>query len=135
MGAFGDCFDRFLIRSRELFESLLIIYQAASLLCTAPHNTPDIQTTRIEQVISHFLKQTATLAIDSGFNYTSVEAGKGEFGVAVLTNNTNMPWRVHLRSPAFNHLQLIGRLAQGHLFADLVTIIGSLDLVFGEVDR
>ena len=118
-----------------MFESLLLIYQALSYLITAQYGNNYAATNKIEAVIAHFAKQSSNVVIDSNFNYTGIESGKGEFGVALLTNNTSMPWRVHLRSPAFNHLQTIGRMSQGHLFGDLVTIVGSLDLVFGEVDR
>ena len=91
IGSVGDCFDRFLIRSRELFESLMLIYQAAKYLMDASNHTELQVKTRIESVICHFEAQVASMRIDTSFNYVATEAGKGEFGVEVITNNTNMP--------------------------------------------
>jgi NADH-quinone oxidoreductase subunit D len=89
----------------------------------------------IETLINHFNYILSPYNITENFHYSAVEAGKGEFGVFLTTTVEMQPYRVYLRSPAFNHLQLIGLLCSGHLFADVITIIGTLDLVFGEIDR
>ena len=91
--------------------------------------------TKIESLIKHFKQIQDSLVIERAFHYSAVEAGKGEFGVSLVSNNTKYPYRVQLRSPAYNHLQLLARLGQGHYLADIVVLIGTLDLVFGEVDR
>jgi NADH-quinone oxidoreductase subunit D len=132
-----------------MFESISIIYQAASVfknifeyidinLSTFFTNMQKQKTntlSNIEQLINNF-KKSENFFNNCGFiQYSSVEAGKGEFGVTLLTNIYNKIQRVHLRSPAYNHLQMLARLGQGHMLADIVTLIGSLDIVFGEVDR
>lgn len=145
LGSFGDCYDRFLIRSRELFESVLIIYQCITKINYLNNNYIDsiyIQTNKNYKILNNmeslfnlfYLNQKITVDTNS-FAYAGIEAGKGEFGVFCLFAGSSYPQRVHLRSPAYNHLQLISLLGCGHVFADLVTLIGSLDLVFGEVDR
>jgi NADH-quinone oxidoreductase subunit D len=151
IGLSGDCFDRFLIRSRELFESTQIIYQCISklnlnflnlniVLMNISSNTQFQQATQnyktvMETLILKFKNVVDGVTTVNGLNYKGVESGKGEFGVFILITSDNKIYRTHLRSPAYNHLQLTPLMCIGHMFADLVTILGSIDVVFGEVDR
>jgi NADH-quinone oxidoreductase subunit D len=149
LGVQGDSFDRFLVRSRELFESMNIIYTVMSQLygktnvrVNAYHSSePAILRgkhefkTKMESLIVKFKSAIDPISTDSALSYRSVEAGKGEFGVMLIASNDRKPYRVYLRSPAYNHLQLLSLLGSGHMFADIVTLVGTLDLVFGEVDR
>ena len=89
----------------------------------------------MEALIHHFKINTEGFKIPSNENYTSVEAPKGEFGVSLISDNTPNPYKCKIRTPAYHHMQIIPRLVQGHFFADLVTVIGSQDIVFGDVDR
>jgi NADH:ubiquinone oxidoreductase subunit D len=144
VGVAGDSYDRFLVRSRELFESMNIIYQVIANIGGADvaiSRSVDILggsgvfKTKMESLINKFKSAVEPSVATDKITYRAVEAGKGEFGVMLVTNSTYRPYRVYLRSPAFNHLQLIGLLGAGHMFADIVTVVGTLDLVFGEVDR
>lgn len=151
VGFSGDCFDRFLIRSRELFESIQIIYQCVAKLnlrfislagqFNKDNADAQLQQTNnafknnMELLINKFKIVSDGIATNAGFMYGAVESGKGEFGVFLITQNNNLIYRAHLRSPAYNHLQLVSMMCSGHMFADLVTILGSIDVVFGEVDR
>ena len=96
------------------------------------HNT---KYTSMESLINHFKHYSEGIRVPRGFVYKSVEAPKGEFGVSLISDGTSKPYRCKLRTPSFHHMQLLSRLAQGHYFADLVTIIGTIDVVFGDVDR
>jgi NADH:ubiquinone oxidoreductase subunit D len=89
----------------------------------------------MENMIHHFKYFTEGFNVNFGVNYCAVEAPKGEFGVFLISNNTNKPVRCHLRSPAYFHLQGLSSMVKGHMIADLVTVIGTLDVVFGEIDR
>ncbi len=149
VGIYGDCYDRFLIRSRELFESAYIVLQAVTILgvdfngscCLSKFygvfsNQKVNQTkTKMENTINKFKYISDFITINSGISYKAVEAGKGEFGVMVVSSGDNKPYRAFLRSPAYNHLQLLSLIGSGCYFADLITLVGSLDLVFGEIDR
>jgi NADH:ubiquinone oxidoreductase subunit D len=96
------------------------------------HNT---KYTSMESLINHFKHYSEGIRVPRGFVYKAVEAPKGEFGVSLISDGTSKPYRCKLRTPSFHHMQLLSRLAQGHYFADLVTIIGTIDVVFGDVDR
>jgi NADH:ubiquinone oxidoreductase subunit D len=91
--------------------------------------------TSMESLISHFKYYSEGIRVPRGFVYKAVEAPKGEFGVSLVSDGTSRPYRCKIRTPSFHHMQLLSRMAQGHYFADLVTIIGTLDVVFGDVDR
>jgi len=89
----------------------------------------------MEFLIEHFKYYSYGIEVPKGFTYKAVEAPKGEFGVTVISDGSSNPYRCKLRSPAFHHLNLVSRMMQGHMFADMITILGSQDIVFGEVDR
>jgi NADH:ubiquinone oxidoreductase subunit D len=89
----------------------------------------------MESLITHFKHYSEGVSVPRGFVYKAVEAPKGEFGVSLISDGTANPYRCKIRTPAYHHMQVMSRMAQGHYFADLVTILGSLDIVFGDVDR
>jgi NADH:ubiquinone oxidoreductase subunit D len=91
--------------------------------------------TSMENIIQHFKHYTEGMKVPKGFTYQAVEAPKGEFGVSLISDNSKQPYRCKFRSPAFFHLLLMVRMIQGHFFADMITMLGSQDIVFGEVDR
>jgi NADH:ubiquinone oxidoreductase subunit D len=96
------------------------------------HNT---KYTSMESLINHFKHYSEGIKVPKGFTYRAVEAPKGEFGVSLISDGSSHPYRCKIRTPAYHHMQVLSRMSQGHYFADLVTIIGSLDIVFGDVDR
>ncbi len=162
-GLHGDCYDRFLIRMNEMAESTSIINQVINNISyitiekkessvndsnvlphvllnnlyknnyykTQLHNEKTI----MEEVINDFKKWTDNIFIKSGLTYQAIESPKGEFGVTLIADNSNIPYKCKIRSPAYHHLQLLPEIAKGHLLADLVTLIGTIDIVFGEIDR
>jgi len=145
-GLNGDSFDRFIIRIEEMRESSFIIEQCVyKILNTKIENkNSDLKLKMnskenikksMESVISHFKYYTEGFTLDNEDIYVASETPKGEFGVHVETNNSNKPYRVKIRSTGFLHLQALNHIVHNHLLADLVTIIGTMDLVFGEVDR
>lgn len=89
----------------------------------------------MESLINHFKHYSEGMKVPRGFSYKAVEAPKGEFGVSLISDGTSNPYRCKIRTPAYHHMQIMSRMAQGHYFADLVTILGSIDIVFGDVDR
>jgi len=89
----------------------------------------------METLINHFKNYSDGIKVSKGFTYKAVEAPKGEFGVSLISDGSNLPYRCKIRTPAYHHMQLMSRLVQGHFFADLVTVLGSQDIVFGDVDR
>jgi len=89
----------------------------------------------MESLISHFKLYSEGLVVPKGFIYKAVEAPKGEFGTSLISDGTSNPYRCKIRTPAYHHMQVMSRMVQGHYFADLVTVLGSLDIVFGDVDR
>ena len=89
----------------------------------------------MESLIHHFKLHTEGFAVPSGETYSATEAPKGEFGVFLISNGSNKPYRCKIKAPGFNHLQALDFMSKGHLVADVVTIIGTQDIVFGEVDR
>lgn len=95
----------------------------------------NLKYTSMESLIEHFKLYSDGLKVPRGFTYTAVEAPKGEFGVSLLSDGTAKPYRCKIRTPAYHHMQIMSRMSQGHYFADLVTVLGSLDIVFGDVDR
>ena len=91
--------------------------------------------TSMETLITHFKYYSEGTHVPRGFVYKSVEAPKGEFGVSIISDGTSNPYRCKIRTPAYHHMQVMPRMVQGHYFADLVTVLGSIDIVFGDVDR
>ena len=144
IGNRGDCFDRYLIRIEEMRQSLNIIHQALNLMeegAIKNTNTKKTASSKIETkntmeaAIHHFKFYTEGFDVLSSETYLATEAPKGEFGVYLISNNTEKPFRCKIKAPGFNHLQALNFMAQGHMIADVVTIIGTQDIVFGEVDR
>lgn len=139
VGRSGDCYDRYLIRVLEMYESLKIIKSCLALLdsgLVAPAGTKKSEMlSHMEGIIQHFKFYSAGEILPKGTFYTSIEAPKGEFGVFLITTDKSKPYRCKIRSPGFFHLQGLNFLGTGHLLADIVTIIGSIDIVFGEIDR
>jgi len=143
VGSNGDCFDRYLIRVEEMKQSIILIMQCInhinSGMIKLPNkfNAPSRMDTKLfmEAVIHHFKFYTEGLILPYGETYMATEAPKGEFGVYLLSNNTDKPYRCKIKAPGFGHLQALNDMSKGHMIADVVTIIGTQDIVFGEVDR
>ena len=144
IGKNGDCYDRYLVRVEEMRQSLRIIEQSIEQMPTGPVMTSDgkIAPPRradmkqsMEALIHHFKLYTEGFKVPEGETYTAVEAPKGEFGVYLVSDGSNQPHRCKIRAPGFAHLQAIDHMSRGHMLADTGAILGSLDIVFGEVDR
>jgi NADH:ubiquinone oxidoreductase subunit D len=140
----GDCFQRYLIRTEEMRQSTQIIYQALNLVTIGPVRTLDgavVAPTRkelkssMEKLINHFRFYSSGFLVPKNELYVGVEAPKGEFGVYLVSSGSSKPYRCKIKSPGFLHLQALDYIVRNHLLADVVTILGSLDIVFGEVDR
>src|SRR6056297_604870 len=146
VGTNGDCYDRYLCRMAEMRESVKIILQAIEKLnaCKgepvmtrgkiSPPRRAEMKTS-MEALIHHFKLYTEGFHVPEGEVYCAVEAPKGEFGVYLVADGTNRPYRAKLRAPGFLHLQAMDHLSKGHQLADVAAILGSIDIVFGEVDR
>lgn len=150
IGQNGDCYDRYLIRIEEMRESLKIIKQAINYLqifeklddfSYCIDDSKIMQTSRyamkysMESLIHHFKYYTEGIYIPKEEYYSIVEAPKGEFGLFIVSNNSTRPYRCRIKAPGFLHLQALNVMTINTYLADLVTIIGSQDLVFGEIDR
>lgn len=144
VGKNGDSYDRYLIRVAEMRQSVKIIDQCLKQMPEGDITVNDSRIsppkreemkTDMESMINHFKLYTEGYQVPSGEVYASVEAPKGEFGVYLVSDGTNKPYRCRLRAPGFAHLQSLEFMAKGHLLADVVTIISTQDIVFGEVDR
>ncbi|MEK9679441.1 MAG: NADH-quinone oxidoreductase subunit D [Rhodospirillaceae bacterium] len=144
IGKNGDCYDRYLVRMYEMRESLKIIKQCIADMPPGPAAIDDNKFTKppreamkksMEALIHHFKLYTEGYHVSAGETYTVVEAPKGEFGVYLVSDGTNKPYRCKIRAPGFAHLQALDMMSQGHMLADVVANIGSLDIVFGEIDR
>jgi NADH-quinone oxidoreductase subunit D len=144
VGRNGDCYDRYLMRLAEMRESVKIIQQSLGKMQPGPVKVQDRKfspPTRaemkrsMEALIHHFKLYTEGYHVPPGATYTAVESPKGEFGVYLVADGTNRPYRCKIRSTGFAHLQAIDVMAKRHMLADAVAIIGSLDIVFGEIDR
>jgi len=140
----GDCYDRYLIRVAEMRESLSIIKQCIENMPEGPIKIDDKKITApfrndvknsMESLIHHFKFYTEGVCVPRGETYAATEAPKGEFGVFLVSNGTNRPYRCKIKAPGFGHLQGLDMMSKGHMLADVVTIIGTQDIVFGEVDR
>ncbi len=147
VGTNGDCYDRYLVRMEEMRQSAHIMLQAIEKL-RAPEGQGDIlargkitppkrndMKTSMEALIHHFKLYTEGFHVPAGEVYAAVEAPKGEFGVYLVSDGTNMPYRAKLRAPGYLHLQAMDYVAGGHQLADIAAIIGTMDVVFGEIDR
>lgn len=144
VGKNGDCYDRFLVRFEEMWQSLKIIKQAIKNMPDGPvivENNKVAPPSRaemkrsMEALIHHFKLFTEGFHVPAGECYAAVEAPKGEFGVYLVSDGSNRPYRCKIRAPGFPHLQGIDFMSKGHMLADVVANIGSLDIVFGEIDR
>lgn len=161
LGKRGDSYDRFLIRIREMFESVNIVFQILNNLTNINFTNINKKNkninffsffdflnnqkfnklnknnkyTSMESIINHFKHYSEGSIVPKGFVYKAVEAPKGEFGVSLISDGSSVPYRCKIRTPAYHHIQIMPRLVQGHFFADLVTVLGSQDIVFGDVDR
>ncbi|QMV02232.1 NADH-quinone oxidoreductase subunit D [Devosia sp. D6-9] len=148
VGSHGDCYDRYLIRMEEMRQSNRIMQQCIEKL-NAPEGQGPVSSTdgkvvppkrgemkkSMEALIHHFKLYTEGYKVPAGEVYAAVEAPKGEFGVYLVSDGTNRPYRCKIRAPGFAHLQAMDFLCRGHMLADVAAILGSLDIVFGEVDR
>ncbi|MDR3498753.1 MAG: NADH-quinone oxidoreductase subunit D [Parvibaculum sp.] len=144
VGKNGDCYDRYLVRMDEMRQSLRIIKQAIEMMPQGPVHTEDGKMfppsrgemkRSMEALIHHFKLYTEGYHVPAGEVYAAVEAPKGEFGVYLVSDGTNKPYKCKIRAPGFAHLQAMDHLTRGHMLADVSAILGSLDIVFGEVDR
>ncbi|MFM9890613.1 MAG: NADH-quinone oxidoreductase subunit D [Rickettsiales bacterium] len=144
VGKNGDCYDRYLCRMEEMRQSLRIILQCIEKLPKGPVvvDDPKIAPPKrgqmkqsMEALIHHFKLYTEGYHVPAGETYTAVEAPKGEFGVFLVADGTNRPYKCKIRAPGFAHLQGLDFMSKGHMLADVSAIIGTLDVVFGEIDR
>ena len=144
IGKNGDCYDRYLVRIWEMRESLKIIHQCIEKMPGGPVTVENNKISppsrasmksSMEAMIHHFKLYTEGYHVPAGETYTAVEAPKGEFSVFLVSDGTNKPYRCKIRAPGFAHLQAMEFLSKGHMLADAVANIGSIDVVFGEIDR
>ena len=146
VGVNGDCYDRYLCRMQEMRESLKIMQQCVEKLneCKggdvmargkiSPPKRSDMKTS-MESLIHHFKLYTEGFHVPEGEIYVAVEAPKGEFGVYLVSDGSNKPYKVKIRAPGYSHLQAMDQVCKGHQLADVAAVIGTMDIVFGEVDR
>ena len=146
VGVNGDCYDRYLVRMEEMRQSNRIIRQCVEWLRAnpgpvitdnhkvAPPSRLDMKS-NMEELIHHFKLFTEGMHVPAGECYAAVEAPKGEFGIYLVSDGANKPFRLKIRAPGFAHLSAMDEMARGHMIADAVAIIGTMDIVFGEVDR
>ena len=144
VGKKGDCFDRYLVRIEEMRQSINIINQCLNKIKSGPISVEDNKITppkrnqmkkSMEALLHHFKLFTEGHRVPAGQVYSAVEAPKGEFGVYLVSDGSSKPYRCKIRAPGFAHLQTLDNLSKGHLMADIAAILGSLDIVFGEIDR
>ncbi|KAF9329122.1 NADH dehydrogenase [ubiquinone] iron-sulfur protein 2 [Linnemannia elongata] len=144
VGTKGDCYDRYLCRMEEMRQSLRIIHQCINDMPAGPVRVDDLKISpprrahmkeNMEALIHHFKLYSEGYSVPAGETYTVVEAPKGEFGVHLVSDGSNRPYRCKIRAPGFAHLAGLDFMAKGHFIPDVVTMIGTMDIVFGEVDR
>jgi len=144
VGSVGDCYDRYLVRMLEMRESLKIMKQCIEKMPSGPVRVENNKVTpppraemkkSMEALIHHFKLFTEGFHVPAGEVYAAVEAPKGEFGVYLIADGTNKPYRCKIRPPGYAHLQALDMMSKGHMMADVVANIGSIDIVFGEIDR
>ncbi len=140
----GDCYGRYLIRMEEMRQSLRIIKQAVAKLPDGPYKSEDRKVSlppraeldvSMESLIHHFKLVTEGFQVPPGMMYHGIEASKGELGFFIYSDGSGKPYRLHVRGPSFNNLYAISKMSRGHMLSDVVTNIGSIDIVLGEVDR
>jgi len=146
VGTNGDCYDRYLVRVQEMRESNRIIVQCVDWLRknpgpvitddhkVAPPSREEMKAS-MEELIHHFKLFTEGMHVPPGEVYAAVEHPKGEFGIYLVSDGANKPWRLKIRAPGFPHLAAMDEMVKGHMIADVVAIIGTMDIVFGEIDR
>ncbi len=145
IGKNGDCYDRYLVRLEEINQSLKIVKQCLEKMPkhgpimtdnkkVAPPEREDIKVS-MEALIHHFKLYSEGYHVPAGECYSFVEAPKGEFGVFIIADGSSKPFRCHIKAPGFLHLQALDEISRKHLLADIPSILGSLDVVFGEIDR
>lgn len=144
IGKNGDCYDRYLVRMEEMHESTKIMRQCIEKMPDGPVSVEDGKITppkreemksSMEALIHHFKLHTEGFRVPAGEVYVAVEAPKGEFGVYLVSDGTNKPYRCKIRAPGFPHMAAMDFLSKGHMLADISAIIGTIDIVFGEIDR
>jgi len=144
VGHHGDCYDRFMVRMGEMRQSLRIIRQCVAQMPAGRHASLDRKVVppgrgemkrSMEALIHHFKLYTEGFHVPAGEVYVATESPKGEFGIFLVADGTNKPYRCHIRATGFSHLQAMDFLCKGHMLADAPAVLGSLDIVFGEVDR
>ncbi len=144
VGTTGDCYARYVVRMEEMRQSLRIMEQCLDRMPGGEVMVDDFKVApppraemkrSMEALIHHFKLFTEGYHVPEGETYTAVEAPKGEFGVYLIADGSNKPYRCHIRAPGFAHLQALDYMSRGHMLADTVSIIGSMDIVFGEIDR
>ena len=144
IGKHGDCYDRYLVRVEEMRQSVKIIQQCLEKMPAGPVRVNDRKImsppraemkTSMEALIHHFKLYTEGFKVPEGETYAATEAPKGEFGVYLVSDGTNKPYRCRIRAPGFTHLEGMDAMLRGHMLADVPAVLGSIDIVFGEVDR
>jgi NADH-quinone oxidoreductase subunit D len=146
IGTNGDCYDRYLVRVHEMRESNRIIRQCVKWLrdnpgpvITSNHKvappTREEMKFNMEELIHHFKLFSEGMHVPPGEVYAAVEHPKGEFGIFLMSDGANKPWRLKIRAAGFPHLAAMDEMAKGHMIADVVAIIGTMDIVFGDIDR
>ncbi len=144
IGKNGDCYDRYLVRMEEMRQSLKLVKQCVQQMPDGPVVTGDpkiappkraLMKQSMEALIHHFKLYSEGYHVPNGEAYVAVEAPKGEFGVYLVADGTNKPYRCKIKAPGFAHLQALEFMCKGHMLADVVAIIGTMDIVFGEIDR
>jgi NADH-quinone oxidoreductase subunit D len=146
VGTNGDCYDRYLIRMEEMRQSNRIIKQCISWLRdnpgpvmsgnhkVAPPNRENMKS-NMEELIHHFKLFSEGMHVPEGEAYCAVEHPKGEFGIYLVSDGANKPYRLKIRAPGFAHMQAMDEMSRGHMIADVVALMGTMDIVFGEIDR
>jgi NADH-quinone oxidoreductase subunit D len=146
VGKEGDCYDRYLVRMEEMAQSNRIIAQCVTWLKNNPgpvitgNNkvappSRESMKSNMEDLIHHFKLFTEGFHVPEGEAYAAVEHPKGEFGIYLISDGANKPYRMKIRAPGFAHLATMNEMVKGHMLADAVAIIGTMDIVFGEIDR
>jgi NADH-quinone oxidoreductase subunit D len=146
VGKTGDCYDRYLVRIAEMRQSNHLIGQCVKWLRANPgpvitdnHKVAapkrEAMKANMEELIHHFKLFTEGFHVPEGQAYAAVEHPKGEFGIYIVSDGANKPYRLKIRPPGFSHLAAMDEMAKGHMIADAVAVIGTMDIVFGEIDR
>lgn len=144
VGKNGDCYDRYLIRCEEMRQSIRIVNQCLNQMPSGEIKVDDYKVVpppraemkeSMEALIHHFKLFTEGYAVPAGATYTAVEAPKGEFGVYMVSDGGSKPYRCKIKAPGFAHLAGLDFMSKGHMIPDVVALIGTQDIVFGEVDR